>query len=759
MGARLYIIIAVAIVASIAIASAVSSVTNLNIDDNDDVKPVDVISPTISNDTLIDDNNPIDTLIQTPPAGQIIEISNRAHLAELLSESSPFSNQYWPQPMFRNVDQAPMMVINDASDSVAESSAVMSDSATTSKSGLDYSTTNVQVGGVDEPDYIKNDGQYVYIVTGNTLIIADVWPASEMHVKTKVALDIGQNHIRDIFLNGDDLVLFYSSQSDDLVIREYEFAPQRSYKPVTHTVIIDISNRDSPAIYADYSIDGWFEDARMIDDHVYVVTTSRLDYDYPEFPIIVFDDQQRMTPQAFYFDDESQFSTFTTLVSVDLSNDYSLSSETFLMGDTGTYYVTPSNFYLTYLQSLPPGYNYERAAHERFFKVIVPLLPENIQNAIMNIQQFQWIEGSKKSWIQISEILQNYYNSLDSDQRDTLFLRIEQALVSYDTDIMRDRTRTVIHKVSIDESEIDYQARGSVPGRLLNQFSLGESDRGERLRVATTLEYHTEFGGFERSNSVYTLDENLDLVGALEEIAPDESIYSVRFMDDRLYMVTFQQIDPFFVIDISDDTPRILGELKIPGFSNYLHPFDDNHVIGIGRDTKLVDGRWVQPLGVKIALFNVADVSNPIVADDIIIGTSDTYSDALGDHKAFFFDSRQAMISIPIEGSFATLQDTLKQSEINNVFDFDVFPGDYWSGFYVLDIDTIRGIDIRNVISHSAISNNLYGDEVTSPRTFYIDNVLYTVSNSVIIASDIDTIEHLGSVKLTGTGLIIDYLN
>ena len=94
----------------------------------------------------------------------------------------------------------------------------------------------------------------------------------------------------------------------------------------------------------------------------------------------------------------------------------------------------------------------------------------------------------------------------------------------------------------------------------------------DRFRVATTIEHYTEFQGTTRTNAVYILDENLEIVGQLEDIAPDESIFSARFMDDRLYLVTFQQIDPFFVIDLSTDNPKILGELKIPDFQIiYIH--------------------------------------------------------------------------------------------------------------------------------------------------------------------------------------------
>ncbi len=168
--------------------------------------------------------------------------------------------------------------------------------------------------------------------------------------------------------------------------------------------------------------------------------------------------------------------------------------------------------------------------------------------------------------------------------------------------------------------------------------------------------------------------------------SPDESIFSARFIDDRFYLVTFQQIDPFFVIDLSTDTPRILGELKIPGFSNYLHPYGEEHIIGIGRGTKEVGNNRVQQLGIKIALFNVSDVSNPKVADDVIIGDSSTNSEALHNHKSFFLDKARGVLSIPINGDSDSL-DRMSGSKI-------IAP-DYnrWIGFYVFDLD--RTMDLN----------------------------------------------------------------
>ena len=163
--------------------------------------------------------------------------------------------------------------------------------------------------------------------------------------------------------------------------------------------------------------------------------------------------------------------------------------------------------------------------------------------------------------------MQDSYNKMSQNQKEELIDKIREALAEYDARIHEESRKTIIHKISIDEDDLEYIAKGSVPGRLLNQFSMDEHD--DRFRVATTVEYYTQYKGTIRSNAVYVLDEDLKIVGGLDEIAPDESIFSARFMGDRLYLVTFQQIDPFFVIDLSSDTPKILGELKIPGFSNY----------------------------------------------------------------------------------------------------------------------------------------------------------------------------------------------
>ena len=676
----------------------------------------------------------------------IKKIDSQEDLKNILDASALFNGQIFDDRMIRS------FAVMDGDMAVAESQAVPTKApsslppgavAKNESGGADYSTTNVQVANVDEPDYLKNDSKYVYIVSRNTLSIIDAYPAESAKLILKIALDIESQYIQNMFLNGDRLVIFYNGQSNDEIIPQYDFVPQRSYESVTHALIVDVSDKENPTIVKDYSIDGYFRDARMIGDYAYFVTNSNIDYQYPRLPVIMEDSVRIMTPEAFYFDNVEQFSNFNTLTAIDIFGD-TINSETFLMGYSGTFYVSEDNFYLTYQENMPFGF-YENSSRDRFFDVVVPLLPKDVQDQIKAIKNDSSLNASTQ-WMKISELMQKSYNTMSKDAKEKLFDKIKQALIEYDTKIQRDSQKTIIHKVSIDEDKIEYVAKGSVPGRLLNQFSMDQS--GDRFRVATTTEYYIQHQGTVRSNSVYVLDESLNTVGSLDNIAPDESIFSSRFIGDRLYLVTFQQIDPFFVIDLSTDKPKILGELKIPGFSNYLHPYDEEHIIGIGRDTKEIDNGRVQQLGIKIALFNVKDVNNPKVTDDIVIGDSSTNSEALYDHKAFFFDKSRGVISIPVSGDVKSLNESSGK----------MFAPEYnrWSGFYVFDIDSSNGIDIKGTVTHSAEDSRYYG--MGNARTFYIDDVLYTVSEQYLKMNQFDDLEDINSIKLENTGMFIDYL-
>jgi len=445
----------------------------------------------------------------------------------------------------------------------------------------EYSTTNVQVKGVDEPDFLKTDGKYVYIVSENRLTITDVYPAKDAKIIFKTSLDIEPQNLQNMFLNENRLVVFYYGTSQEEIISEFDFEPRSVHKQTIHVEIIDISDKQDPKIIRNYEIDGTFHNARMIGDYVYLVTISGVDYRYPAIPMITDDSGFMMNPDVYYFDNFDRNYNFNTITVIDVFGDNTLNSETFLMGGTGTIYVSEDSLYLTYQQDLSHEY-FDSAKRDRFFDVIIPLLPEQVQFKIHEIQNDSSIDWHDK-WITVSEILQDTYNKLDKNNKKKLFSTINKKLYQYDNKIQEESRKTIIHKILLNNENLEYFAKGSVPGNLLNQFSLDEHNG--KFRVVTTNEYYSHNMGNVRYNAVYILDENLKTVGSLDKIAPNESIFSARFIEDRLYLVTFEQIDPFFVIDLSQNTPKILGELKIPGFSNYLHPYDEDHIIGIGRDT------------------------------------------------------------------------------------------------------------------------------------------------------------------------------
>jgi len=175
------------------------------------------------------------------------------------------------------------------------------------------------------------------------------------------------------------------------------------------------------------------------------------------------------------------------------------------------------------------------------------------------------------------------------------------------------KEETLVYRIELNQEQVNILSEGTVSGYVLNQFSMDEYSGYFRIATTTNnFNWRTFAEEATSKNNVYVLDMNLDVVGELEDLAPGEQIYSARFMGDRLYLVTFRNIDPLFVIDLSNPTaPTVLGQLKVTGYSGYLHPYDENHIIGIGKETEYEakeDFSWYQ--GVKISLFDVSDVSN-----------------------------------------------------------------------------------------------------------------------------------------------------
>ena len=316
--------------------------------------------------------------------------------------------------------------------------------------------------------------------------------------------------------------------------------------------------------------------------------------------------------------------------------------------------------------------------------------------------------------------------------------------------------KTIVHKIALTgNGTMKYVGSGSAPGHILNQFSMDEYDG--KFRIATTKGQNWQ-SNQQSSSNVYVFDNEMKIIGRLEGLAPGESIYSVRFMGKRAYIVTFKKVDPLFVIDIENPhAPKVLGKLKIPGYSNYLHPIDENHLIGVGKDTEEAEGgnfAWYQ--GIKMAIFDVSDVEHPKEMHKVIIGDRGTDSYALTDHKAFLYDKEKNLLVLPV--LLAEIDESVKESEGGSVVTQQRWGSMYGSyvfqGAYVYDLSLERGFVLRGRITHQENtdvfdkSGYYYGGgNYDVKRSLYIGNTLYTFSEGKLMANSLEDLHKIKEVE------------
>lgn len=643
--------------------------------------------------------------------------------------------------------------------------------ADTSQAATSYSKTNVQVEGVDEADFVKNDGKYIYVLSQNKLVIIDAYPAENAKTLSETNLD---GRPRNMFVNKDRLVVFSEGNEEAPVFAQFDFVPRPRYTTKTHVFVYDISDRSSPELVKDYNLNGNYFESRMIDNYVYFIVRDNVYYSNEVIDLPAVKESSKtvktvLKPDIYYFDNPEENYNFNTVASFDIFEDKDeINAKTFMMGYTNNLYVSQNNIYITYQKNLPYRY-YEANNEERFYKVVVPLLPADVQSKVNDVKDDSQLNSYQK-WDKISAALEDMYNKMDKDEKEKIIGEIEDAVTEYEAKLEQERRKTVIHKIKIENGNIDYVTRGEVPGYLLNQFSMDEHNN--YFRVATTTEFYGIVpisGGvkaeestatqtavakisrpiaerrFTMYNNVYVLDDKLEIAGKIEGIAPDERIYSTRFIGDRLYMVTFKRMDPLFVIDLSSpEKPEILGELHIPGFSDYLHPYDENHIIGIGKETGSNEWGGVSTKGVKLALFDVSDVKNPKELDKYEIGEAGTDSEALRDHKAFLFDKEKNVLVIPVT-------EVIGKGYYDDRLGY--YRQRYWQGAYVFGVTPEDGFKLKGKITHNEGDEDrnyyYYGSPNAVRRALYMDDVLYTVSAIKVKANDINDIsKEIKEIKL-----------
>lgn len=651
---------------------------------------------------------------------------------------------------------------------VAQESAPTATPSPNGGPATDYSQTNVQVAGVDEADLVKNDGKYIYAVgnsygyygvgpfsfnenTGKVTIL-DAYPAPQMKEVSKITFE---GSAQEIFVYKDKLVVF-GSRYDQM---PYPYMMERAMclrcivppyyaQNFAFMKVYDISDRGAPTLEKEFEVKGSYITSRMIDGQVYGVFSDPANFNDP-VPLYAVDGQaKQIAPSDIsYFDWPDSGYNYNIFLSADLKD---LSKEetrkVVLMGYAQNLFVSKDSMYVTYTK-----YDYyypEWAAFSDVYGAYLPSEAKAKMDAIDASNASEWRKDRMKM-AEISGYAQDIAAKVEAGKREGLQQEYYAKLSALQEARARDAEKTAIHKLALDG--FAPLAEGSVPGHVLNQFSMDES--GDYFRIATTVPQVWNYKGQESipsSNNLYVLDSALKQVGAVEDIAPGEQIYSVRFMGNRAYMVTFRQIDPFFVLDLSEPSaPRIAGRLKLPGFSDYLHPYDENYIIGLGKETQEGKEGSVWQEGVKLSLFDVSDIANPREVAKFEIGDRGTDSNALHDHKAFLFSKeKNGLLVIPV------MEAEIDPSKYQNGEVPQWQYGDYvFQGAYVFSVSPESGFTLRGKITHATEeemmkSGDYYWSAAQVSRSLYMDSYLYTVSDRYVKANDLSTLSPISSVKI-----------
>ncbi len=603
--------------------------------------------------------------------------------------------------------------------------------------------TNNQTDGVDEGDLIKSDGTHLYIATGDQLTIAKAVPAPEL---ARVATLKLSGTTRELFVVGGRVIVFadvWESRAIDSkdpehagenpgVAGDIEIAPYPGHygygRQMTAISVIDVSEPTAPAVIRSYKTEGTYLTSRRVGNRVYAVLQGQINKFYGVEPAALpasaellrqalpgaADSVQGDLPFSgectdYYVDDLSPGAALSDIFSVDVASVTAneatpMGQHTLVMGQGAVVYASTESLYL--------------ATNSHFFG---------------------W---SSWAW---------------------------DAAAS---------ARTSIHKFSISSTEAAarYLASGSLPGRVLNQFSMDEYEGN--LRIAMTTEgtgfavrpmpaingdapvalpdvaIDTDGGagrdddttvsdpsipdepGFEEgSNDLWIISEQdaaLVSVGSVRGLAPGERIFSARFDGSRGFIVTFRQVDPLFTFDLSDPTsPKLLGELKIPGFSNYIHFIGDHHLLTIGNDA---DEQTGMTTGMQLSLFDVSDMTKPVRTHTFDLGEG--YSEANYDHRAFAFFEAEGMLAIPVQN-------------------WNYLGEDNDSGLRVFDVSVETGFSPRALIRHNDAE---FSYPAGMRRAFLMDGHLFALSDQRLTASLLSALTEapVASMSLPRTDFVYD---
>ena len=445
------------------------------------------------------------------------------------------------------------------SDGAEYGSAVVDLTEGSKEGGKDYSTTNLQMEGVDESDIAKIDGSYIYTVEDKYIVITDIRDGKLKEVTRFLPKDCGaSDRVMEIYVDGDQLILVVQCYETSLE-EDSAFCYEMNGKSTTQIQVYSIVDRKNPEFEGRLIQDGYYNTSRKIGDVVYLFT------------------QYNMTSDVVGYVEKE----YTSVI---------------------------------------PKVNGEKVAASEIY------LPESSGESGILVSSLDVNKPDKvlDSKLVISGYAQTYIS------KEALYLYEED----YDGAMI-----TNIAKFALDEGRISGVAAAAVRGYVRDTFAINASDG--YLRVLTT-DYSTE----DEMNALYILDENMKLTGQLTGIAPGEEIYAARFMGNTGYFVTYRNTDPLFTVDLSDPAkPEIIGELKVTGFSEYLHFWDDTHLLGIGYESDENTGNIEN---IKLSMFNIENPGEVTEEAKLVLKDVD-YSEALYDYKSVIISKDKNLIGLVCE--------------------------------------------------------------------------------------------------------------
>jgi uncharacterized secreted protein with C-terminal beta-propeller domain len=597
----------------------------------------------------------------------------------------------------------------------------------------DHSTTNVQVAGVDEADLIETDGSYLYIISGEDLVIVQAGIGDDLRVLSRI--HIGGRPV-GMFLDGDRLAIVsensrfndWSTSFARLAVSDMMYIYE-STPPKTTVTILDIADRAAPTLVQKTEMDGHLVASRVVDGELRLVLNNGLRLPPPVSKPV--ESQTATTPKVY-----------PTELQPDLR--FSLIADYMWWPDQGgqEYVYETQEEYLarvreTILESVIPrirslAVDGEVISENPLFNATDLYKPvSHLDQSITTIATFDLTSNDPGPAATTSVMT---YGSLQVHATtDSIYLFSQKPFDWNPTDSIDYTPRTVVWKFEMAGGNDGPQlvAKGDFTGSVLNQFAIDERDG--YLRVVTD-------NSWTSGHALHVLQQDgdrLEVVGSIGGIAPTEHLYSVRFLEDRAFFVTFRKVDPLFAVDLSDPTdPQLLGELHIPGYSDYLQPIDDTHLLAIGRGADESTGLFQE---LQVSIFDVSDLATPQLLHRYSFDggrstatpvTGDRWTRGDGDHHAVSYFADDDLLAFPIftEGDW--------MAEGGGLF------SNGEGGLQVFNIDIATGFTPLTVIEHDTLVE----------RSVRIGDHLYAISSGAVTVHELDdpTLQ-LGEVSIASS--------